>query len=69
MNAKKEVKNKSKNAGNLKLPGGRLCLDFVNTVEWWGKERAGENLKSCLSNLRNLWIKKNKESPSPDALF
>jgi hypothetical protein len=46
MNAKKEVKNKSKNAGNLKLSGGRLSLDFVNTIEGWGKEGPGEYLKS-----------------------
>jgi len=23
-----------KNAGNLSLEGGKLCLDFTNTVDW-----------------------------------
>ena len=36
----------SKHAGDLKLIGGRLCLDFVNTVEWWGKRGPKEYLKS-----------------------
>ena len=37
---------KRKHAGNLKLLGGRLCLDFVNTVEWWGKKGSVEYLKT-----------------------
>jgi len=43
---KKRGKNKIKSVGNFKLPGSRLCLDFVKTVEWWGKEGPGEYLKS-----------------------
>ncbi|CAA9210851.1 MAG: protein of unknown function DUF1470 [uncultured Chloroflexia bacterium] len=31
-------------AGNLKLLGGRLCLDFVNTVDWHGSDHAVEFL-------------------------
>ena len=36
----------SKHAGNLKLLGGWLCLDFVNTIEWWGKKGSVEYLKT-----------------------
>ena len=36
----------NKHAGNLKLLGGRLCLDFVNTIEWWGKHGSKEYLKT-----------------------
>lgn len=46
MPAKKENAAESKHAGNLTLLGGRLCLDFVNTVEWWGKEGPFEYLKT-----------------------
>ena len=37
---------KSKHAGNLTLLGGRLCLDFVNTIEWWGKTGSVDYLKT-----------------------
>ena len=37
---------KNKHAGNLKLLGGSLCLDFVNTIEWWGKKGSKEYLKT-----------------------
>ena len=30
--------DQKRNAGNLKLLGGRLCLDFVNTLDWRGTE-------------------------------
>ena len=40
------MSDKKKLIGNLKLLGGRLCLDFVNTLEWRGKEDSGEHFKS-----------------------
>ena len=46
MAALKTTTAKGKHSGNLKLLGGRLCLDFVNTVEWWGKRGPKEYLKS-----------------------
>ncbi|MER3457132.1 MAG: hypothetical protein C4304_09720 [candidate division GAL15 bacterium] len=33
-------------ASNLKLVGGRLCLDFVNTVDWHGTDHPKEWLTS-----------------------
>jgi predicted RNA-binding Zn ribbon-like protein len=39
------MKSASRNAGNLDLLGGRLCLDFVNTVEWRGRAEPQEFLK------------------------
>jgi predicted RNA-binding Zn ribbon-like protein len=33
-------------AGNLKLLGGRLCLDFVNTLDWRGTDTPQEFLNS-----------------------
>lgn len=38
--------DKMREPSSLKLLGGRLCLDFVNTVEWWGKEEPDEYLKN-----------------------
>ena len=46
MPAKKKNATKRKHAGNLTLLGGWLCLDFVNTVEWWGKKGPLEYLKT-----------------------
>jgi predicted RNA-binding Zn ribbon-like protein len=46
MAAPKRNMNKKKNADNLKLLGGWLCLDFVNTIEWWGKNGPVEYLKT-----------------------
>ena len=40
------MKEKSRNAGNLDLLGGRLCLDFVNTVDWRGRAEPQEFLNS-----------------------
>ncbi len=37
--------DKKRNAGNLKLLGGRLCLDFVNTLDWRGTDSPQEFLK------------------------
>ena len=34
--------DKIRNAGNLKLLGGRLCLDFINTIDWRGTDSAVE---------------------------
>ena len=31
---------------HVALIGGRLCLDFANTVDWHASERPGENLKT-----------------------
>ena len=38
--------DKKRNAGNLKLLGGRLCLDFVNTLDWRGTDRPREFLNT-----------------------
>ena len=35
-----------KHAGNLHLLGGRLCLDFVNTLDWRGTDHPVEFLHS-----------------------
>jgi predicted RNA-binding Zn ribbon-like protein len=40
------MKEKNRNAGNLDLLGGRLCLDFVNTVDWRGRVEPQEFLNS-----------------------
>ncbi len=46
MHSLKNNSVKNKHAGNLKLLGGRLCLDFINTIEWWGKSGSKEYLKT-----------------------
>ena len=38
--------DEKKYAGNLSLLGGRPCLDFVNTLDWRGRERPTEFLKT-----------------------
>ena len=38
--------DKKRDAGSLKLLGGRLCLDFVNTLEWRGTDSPQEFLKT-----------------------
>ncbi len=38
--------DKKRNAGNLKLLGGRLCLDFTNTVDWRGTDGPVEFLNT-----------------------
>ena len=35
-----------RDAGNLKLLGGRLCLDFVNTLDWRGTDNPQEFLNT-----------------------
>jgi predicted RNA-binding Zn ribbon-like protein len=40
------VTDKKRDAGNLKLLGGRLCLDFVNTLDWRGTDSPQEFLKT-----------------------
>lgn len=47
------MKEKDRNAGNLDLLGGRLCLDFVNTVDWRGRAEPQEFLNSYQDLL--LW--------------
>lgn len=47
------MKDKDRNAGNLDLLGGRLCLDFVNTVDWRGRATPQEFLNTYLDLL--LW--------------
>jgi predicted RNA-binding Zn ribbon-like protein len=37
---------KKKDAGNLELLGGRLCLDFVNTLDWRGRKSPQEILNT-----------------------
>jgi predicted RNA-binding Zn ribbon-like protein len=38
--------SKKKDAGSIKLSGGALCLDFVNTVHCYGCEDRGEYLNT-----------------------
>jgi predicted RNA-binding Zn ribbon-like protein len=38
------VSKTKKHAGNLSLLGGRLCLDFVNTLDWRGTDQPVEFL-------------------------
>jgi len=40
------VADKKRDAGNLKLLGGRLCLDFVNTLDWRGTDTPQEFLNT-----------------------
>ena len=35
-----------KHSGNLTLLGGKKCLDFINTLDWRGKDRPVEYLNS-----------------------
>jgi len=42
--------NSEQHAGNLKLLGGRLCLDFANTVDW----RTGEHPQEWLTSYADL---------------
>ena len=42
------MSHKKKDAGDLELLGGRLCLDFVNTVDWRGRKRPQEFLNTYL---------------------
>ena len=37
---------KKRNSGNLKLLGGRLCLDFTNTMDWRGTDNPVEFLNT-----------------------
>ena len=38
--------DKKRSAGKLKLLGGRLCLDFVNTIDWRGTDTPQEFLNT-----------------------
>ena len=38
--------NEKKHVGNMSLLGGRLCLDFVNTLDWRGTEHPNEYLNT-----------------------
>ena len=38
--------DKKRNSGNLKLLGGRLCLDFINTLDWRGTDTPVEFLNT-----------------------
>ena len=38
--------DKKRNPENIKLVGGRLCLDFVNTLDWRGTDHPQEFLNS-----------------------
>jgi len=40
------VTDKKRDAGSLKLLGGRLCLDFVNTLDWRGTDTPQEFLNT-----------------------
>ena len=38
--------DKKRNSGNLKLLGGRRCLDFINTLDWRGTDTPVEFLNT-----------------------
>ena len=38
--------SENRDAGSIKLLGGRLCLDFVNTVDCYGCDNIGEYLQN-----------------------
>ena len=40
------MSDKIRHAGNLKLLGGRVCLDFVNTADWRGSDDPQEFLNT-----------------------
>jgi len=40
------MSHKKRDVGDLELLGGKLCLDFVNTVDWRGAENPQEFLNS-----------------------
>ena len=40
------MSDKKRRAGNIKLLGGRLCLDFVNTLDWRGTDTPQEFLNT-----------------------
>ena len=40
------MSNEKKHVGNMSLLGGRLCLDFVNTLDWRGTEHPNEYLNT-----------------------
>jgi predicted RNA-binding Zn ribbon-like protein len=42
----KPMTEKKRDAGNLKLLGGRLCLDFTNTLDWRGTDTPVEFLNT-----------------------
>jgi predicted RNA-binding Zn ribbon-like protein len=42
--------NSEQHAGNLSLLGGRLCLDFANTIDW----RTGEHPQEWLTSYADL---------------
>lgn len=54
-----------RHAGNLTLVGGMLCMDFVNTVDWRGRENPIEFLndyKDLVDWGRHAGIVKSKEA-------
>jgi predicted RNA-binding Zn ribbon-like protein len=56
-----------KDSGSLKLLGGSLCLDFVNTVDWRGTENPREFL-NCYHDLV-LWSRHVGIIADPQAEF
>ncbi|NNG02251.1 MAG: hypothetical protein HKM93_22935 [Desulfobacteraceae bacterium] len=52
-----------RDAGNLKLLGGRLCLDFVNTVDWRGTESPVEFL-NCADDLLRWGVHSGMIAPA-----
>jgi predicted RNA-binding Zn ribbon-like protein len=56
---------KKRDAGDLELLGGRLCLDFANTVDWRGRESPQEYLYTCHDLIawgRHVGLIKNREA-------
>ena len=60
------VKNRS-SPEDLELLGGRLCLDFINTVDWRGREKPIEFLNDYKSLI--TWGQHVKMLTKPEALL
>jgi len=57
--------HKKRDVGDLELLGGRLCLDFVNTVDWRGRERPQEFLytyRDLIDWSRHVGLITNREA-------
>ncbi|NIM90174.1 MAG: hypothetical protein GTO17_04420 [Candidatus Aminicenantes bacterium] len=59
------MNHKKRDIADLELLGGRLCLDFVNTVDWRGREIPQEYLytyQDLIAWSRHVGLIKNREA-------
>jgi predicted RNA-binding Zn ribbon-like protein len=60
-----KMKHKKRNIEDLELLGGRLCLDFVNTLDWRGRESPQEFLytyNDLMTWSRHVGLIKDREA-------